>query len=117
MTSLTGTKRPNEIPFYMMSTLGGQQTLRGFSDARFRDQNFLLLNSEYRWEAFSQMDAVVFADAGKVFPLTNQIGLDNLESSYGLGLHFKTTRGPLFYVEFGFSNENQRIFLGFRPAF
>jgi outer membrane translocation and assembly module TamA len=63
------------------------------------------------------MDAVVFADAGKVFPKVSQIGFKNLETSYGFGARFKTPKGPLLRLEVGFSNETNRIGIVFRPPF
>ena len=39
------------IPFYVQETLGGDGSLRGFRDFRFRDNNLLFLSAEYRWEA------------------------------------------------------------------
>ena len=117
LSILTDTIPGNEVPFFMMGALGGIESLRGFADARFRDRNYLLMNAEYRWTVFTQMDAVVFADAGKVFPKVSQIGFKNLETSYGFGARFKTPKGPLLRLEVGFSNEANRIGIVFRPPF
>jgi outer membrane protein assembly factor BamA len=115
--SLTTSNRSRQIPFFMMGTLGGSESLRGFLDGRFHDRNFLLLNAEYRWAVFTYMDAVLFADAGKVFPFAGSIGLDDLRSSYGFGARFKTPKGPLLRIEFGSSHENHRLHFVFQPAF
>ena len=56
-----------QVPFYLMDTLGGQNTLRGFRNFRFRDENVLYLSGEYRWEATAGFDLAVFYDTGKVF--------------------------------------------------
>ena len=37
----------------MLPTIGGSDDVRGFEDFRFRDRNAVVLNAEYRWEAFS----------------------------------------------------------------
>jgi outer membrane translocation and assembly module TamA len=117
LSLLTDSNASNQIPFFMMGALGGAESLRGFADARFRDRNLLLLNAEYRWTVFTQMDAVLFADAGKVFSKINQIGLNNLETSYGFGARFKSPKGPLVRVEFAFSHEMRRVGIVFVPAF
>ena len=62
----TGTGRV--VPFYFRPTLGGSDSLRSVRDYRFRDNNVLVMNVEYRWEAFSGLDMALFADAGKVAP-------------------------------------------------
>src|SRR5262249_55744303 len=41
-------KSGQEIPFFMLPSLGGGSNLRGFSSWRFRDKNSLLLQAEWR---------------------------------------------------------------------
>ena len=48
-----------QVPFYLMETLGGQETLRGFRNFRFRDTNVFYLSGEYRWEATAGFDLAV----------------------------------------------------------
>ena len=54
------------MPFYLMPTLGGNDTLRGFRAYRFRGPHAMLLQGEYRFELWSGLDAALFYDAGKV---------------------------------------------------
>ncbi len=117
MTSLTSAGRNKQIPFFMMGTLGGSESLRGFPNARFRDANFLLLNAEYRWALMTYIHAVVFADAGNVFSAPGRVRLAGLESSYGFGVRLKTPKGPFLRIEYGLSNENRRLHVVFSPSF
>ena len=55
-----------QVPFYLMPTLGGNDSLRGFRDYRFRGPHALLLQGEYRFEIWSGLDGALFYDAGKV---------------------------------------------------
>ena len=43
------------VPFELMETLGGANSIRGFKEYRFRDTRNLLLNAEYRWEGSGRM--------------------------------------------------------------
>jgi outer membrane protein assembly factor BamA len=54
------------MPFYFMPTLGGNDTLRGFREYRFRGPHAILAQGEYRWEIWSGLDGALFYDAGKV---------------------------------------------------
>ena len=54
------------VPFYLLPSLGGHNTLRGYTDYRFHDRNLLGANVESRWALFRHVDAAVFADAGNV---------------------------------------------------
>ena len=55
-----------EVPFYLMHTLGGNDSLRGFRDYRFRGPHGILLQGEYRFEIWSGLDGALFYDTGKV---------------------------------------------------
>ena len=116
-TSLTDRSPGQTIPFYMQEYIGGAETLRGFREFRFRDQNLLLFNAEYRWEAFSGLDLAIFGDAGKVAPRRSDLDLSNLKTSAGFGFRFNTFRSVFLRVDVGFSNEGTRIYFKFGPAF
>lgn len=82
----------HEVPFYFRPTLGGNDTLRSYSDFRFRDRNVFILNAEYRWEAFSGLDMAIFADAGQVAPTFRQLDVGDLKGAYGIGFRFNTAK-------------------------
>ncbi|RPJ57261.1 MAG: hypothetical protein EHM24_29635, partial [Acidobacteria bacterium] len=97
-----------EVPFYLMRTLGGPNDLRGLRRHRFRDRNILLLQAEYRWEVFTAMDAALFVDAGQVAPRVGDFALRDLETDYGLGLRFGTINGVFLRVEAAFGSRDGR---------
>jgi hypothetical protein len=71
------------VPFYLQPSLGGHNTLRGYSDYRFHDRNLLVVNVEARFALFTHVDAAVFADAGNVAARVSDLNLE--KRSYGLG--------------------------------
>jgi outer membrane protein assembly factor BamA len=79
-----------EVPFYLMPTLGGSNTLRGYSNYRFHDRNLLLAGVESRWSVFAHMDAAVFVDSGTVASQTGDLGLDNTVYGFGVRVHTHT---------------------------
>ena len=72
LAQTTMLKGDQEVPFFMLPSLGGGSNLRGFSSWRFRDRNSLLLQAEWRIMANRFLDTAVFYDAGKV--AAQQIG-------------------------------------------
>ena len=86
-------KSGQQIPFFMLPTLGGSSTLRGYSSLRFRDRNSLLLQGEWRIMASRFLDSAVFFDAGKVAASKSDLDLDGMKHDYGFGIRF---HGPLF---------------------
>jgi outer membrane protein assembly factor BamA len=87
------------IPFYLMPTLGGNETLRGFRAYRFRGPHALLLQGEYRFEVWSGLDAALFYDAGKVAMRRKDLDLDGLERNYGFGFRFNTDAGTILRID------------------
>ena len=54
--STSDTSAGQTMPFYFMPTLGGNDTLRGFREYRFRGPHAILAQAEYRWEIWSGFD-------------------------------------------------------------
>jgi hypothetical protein len=107
----------SEIPFYFQQTLGGGRTLRGFRHSRFRDSNLVYASAEYRWEPAPAVEFAFFYDAGKVFPVDQGWNLRNLESSYGGGIRFKTSRQVVVRLDIGLSKEGTQVSFSFTPVF
>jgi outer membrane protein assembly factor BamA len=80
------------VPFYMLPYLGGGNSLRGYREFRYFDENYLLFNAEYRWKAWTSLEMAIFADYGNVFSRIEDMGLSDLRCSYGFGFRFVTGR-------------------------
>jgi outer membrane protein assembly factor BamA len=104
LTSVSDTASGQNVPFYLQRTLGGDFDLRGFRKFRFRDENMLLLQAEYRWEIFTAMDGAIFYDAGKVASRPGDLSFSNLESDFGIGFRFGTDNGVFLRVEGAFGS-------------
>lgn len=94
------------MPFYFMPTLGGNDTLRGFREYRFRGPHAILLQGEYRWEIWSGFDAALFYDAGKVANRRADLDFSHLESDYGVGFRFNTNNGIILRVDAAFGSRD-----------
>jgi hypothetical protein len=79
--------RGNEIPFYLLPSLGGNNSLRSYTDYRFHDQNLLLTNAESRWGLWTNLDGALFLDAGNVGATVGNLNLDKISIGGGLRLH------------------------------
>lgn len=108
----------NGVPFYLMPTLGGNDSLRGFRNYRFRGPHALLLQGEYRWELWSGLDAALFYDAGKVALRRADLNLRNLERDYGFGFRFNTAEGVILRVDAAFgSRDGKHLHIVFGGVF
>ena len=106
------------VPFYMMPTLGGSTTLRGFGEFRFRDKNIFMINGEYRFEAFSGLDMALFADWGDVGTEWDDIHFTELKSDYGIGFRFNTYKDVFLRLDIARSRqEGLRLVTSWSGAF
>ena len=109
----------HRVPFYFLPYVGGSDTVRGFREFRFRDENMLFGNLEYRYQAFPMIDLAAFADAGEVRPDWEDIGPGDLKTSFGFGVRVHSNSRMFVRLDYGFGgDEGSRIFFKlFSPSF
>jgi hypothetical protein len=107
--AFSNTSPENVVPFYLMPSLGGKNTLRGYDDYRFHDRNMQVFNAETRWALFSHVDLAVFADAGKVAALASGLDFKQLRTSYGAGIRLHTRTATVGRLDIGHSVEGWRV--------
>lgn len=107
------------VPFYLQTTLGAADDLRGFRPYRFYDDNNFILTGEWRWEILSGVEGALFVDAGKVFPRPGGLNFARLEKSYGGGLRFRApaTGAMIMRLDVAASGEGLQFWFVFNDVF
>jgi outer membrane protein assembly factor BamA len=109
-TQITSSRNGGAIPFYYLSELGNDETIRGFQRGRYRDKDYLLGSIEYRFPFTRNVDALVFTDAGKVSPnIADDFDGDDLNVTFGGGLRFYSEKGLIARLELGKSGDGFRL--------
>ena len=98
-------KDGQEIPFFMLPSVGGGSTLRGYSSWRFRDKNSMVVQAEWRIMVNRYLDTAVFYDAGKVTSRTSDLDFNGLKNDYGFGVRFHTPLATPLRIEVARSPE------------
>jgi hypothetical protein len=122
---LSETSEGQRVPFYLMETLGGSNirgddTLRGFRDYRFRDRDYLLVQTEFLHRLYSYIHLIMFYDFGKVAPSVSRFGDGRMRQTYGAG--FVIVPRQLdnilfrFYVALGSGEGSHTYFNGGLPG-
>jgi hypothetical protein len=109
LAQTTWSKHDQEVPFFLMPSLGGGSNLRGYSSWRFRDRHSLLLQAEWRIMANRFFDTAVFYDAGKVAARTSELDLNHLKHDYGFGARFHTPFATVLRVDVARSQEGTTL--------
>ncbi len=113
----THTDGGQTVPFFMMPSLGGGSSLRGFASWRFRDRHSLLLSAEWRILLNHFLDMAVFYDTGKVVARTEDLDLNGLKDNYGIGFRFHGPLATPLRIELAKSNEGLAIVFSSKAAF
>jgi len=107
--STTGLKSGEQIPFFMLPSVGGGSSLRGFSSWRFRDRNSMELQAEWRVMVNRYIDTAVFYDTGKVTARTADLNFDGLKNDYGIGIRFHGPLATPLRIDFALGGEGFHI--------
>ena len=95
------------VPFYLQPSLGGHNTLRGYTDFRFHDRNLLVVTVESRMALFAHADVALFADAGNVAPRVSLLNLD--KTSFGAGVRMHSNGSTFARVDVAHGAEGWRF--------
>jgi hypothetical protein len=105
----TYTKTDQQVPFFLLPYVGSGSTLRAFTSHRFRDQNGLTLQAEWRIMVNRFMDTAVFYDTGKVAARRADLDLNGLKSDYGFGFRLHGPFATPLRIEVARSPEGLRL--------
>jgi hypothetical protein len=104
-------KDGQQTPFFMLPSVGGGSSLRGFSSWRFRDKNSLLMQAEWRIMVNRYLDMAFFYDTGKVAARRSDLDFDDLKDNYGFGLRFHGPFATPLRVELARGRESNLSFI------
>src|SRR5262245_1637994 len=107
--SVTGGAGEEGVPFYLMDSLGGGRTMRGFHSYRLRGNRLLTGSVESRWHAFKYLEIAPFLDVGIVGrpPLSGTS--TSLLLTPGIGLRARTSKRVIFRADGAFGSEGARM--------
>lgn len=117
LASTASHKDGQQIPFFALPSLGGGSNLRGFQSWRFRDQNSVLLQAEWRIMVNRFFDTALFYDAGKVAARKEDLDFNGLRHDYGFGARFHTPFATVFRIDIARSQEGTRLVFASSPVF
>jgi outer membrane protein assembly factor BamA len=110
----------HDIPFFELSTIGGENTLRGFGDFRFRDKGYILFNVEERirlfklrlFDVWSEWEMAPFVDMGRVYSSLRKEPLEDYQINPGVGFRAIVQPNVVGRVDLGYGKEGINAFVG-----
>ena len=121
---LLGQFNTGTVPFNQLALMGGETMMRGYYTGRFRDNNQIAAQTEFRFLplplGFSKrIGASVFGSVATVFPTVREISMENLVFSGGAGLRFLLFPKKDIYtrIDYAFTNEGGGLYIFIGEAF
>ena len=108
-----------DVPLSELSALGGNNIMRGYYEGRYLDKHLLAFQTEYRFNIFQRLGAVVFAGAGDVAHRVSDFRFGNLRPTFGAGLRFliDDTEDLNLRLDYGLGTRTQNYYLKVGEAF
>jgi hypothetical protein len=118
-----------ELPFFLLPTLGGSRTLRGYIDGRWRGRASWTASVEYRFWVIARgmpitrtirlerLGLAAFYEAGAVDGNWPTVFKARPAQSYGIGMRVSLERAALFRLDIGFSEDGYNFAAGFGVPF
>jgi outer membrane protein assembly factor BamA len=110
----------DNVPFLERSTLGGENTLRGYGRNRFIDSSYLLCNIEerirlFRWDLFGVLadwELAPFIDLGGVMKSLVEVNPNAFEFNPGIGFRAVIRPNIVGRIDVGVGREGPAVFVG-----
>jgi len=108
-----------EVPYRMLATIGGARFLRGYYRGRFRDNNMIVLQNEFRMPVYKWLGLAVFGGVGSVAKTTTDFRKNEIHYDYGVGLRIRINKkeNTNLRLDYGITKDSQGIYLIFSEAF
>jgi len=118
-----------DLPFFLLPTLGGSRTLRGYIDGRWRGRAAWTAATEYRFWVLprgvpitrtiriERIGLAAFYEAGAVNGNWPHVFGAVPAQSYGFGLRASLERAALFRIDMGWSRDGFNFAAGYGVPF
>jgi hypothetical protein len=117
LATVTGTDDSHDVPHYLLPSLGGSGSLRGYGNFRFQDRHRVFVCAEYRVMPTDRFEMAVFADAGTVAEKLRAFDLGKFQTSVGVGTRIRGPRSSSLGFAVARSVEGYRYYFSFSPKF
>ncbi len=108
-----------DVPFQNLVRFGGQNTIRGYYDGRYRDKNGVAIQGEYRFPVWWRLGFITFAGVGQVAHNVSDFALNRFWFAGGGGLRFywNAREHISLRLDYGIGNNSSGTYITVSEAF
>ena len=105
------------VPWGLLSTLGGSSTMRGYYEGRYCDKGSLDVTVELRQHVWRRSGLVVWAGAGYVFPDFSEVMICRTLPNFGIGYRWELKKSVNIRLDYGIGRGESGIVFNVNEAF
>ncbi|MGQ0827355.1 MAG: BamA/TamA family outer membrane protein [Bacteroidota bacterium] len=108
-----------EVPYRMLPEIGGARFLRGYYRGRFRDNNMLVIQQEFRMPVYKIFGLAVFGGLGEVAKTIPQLKTNEIHYNYGAGIRIRVNKkeNTNIRIDYGLTKDSHGFYVVFAEAF
>lgn len=106
-----------DVPWGMMATVGGSNTLRGYYEGRYRDKNEADVTVELRQHIWRRNGIVLWAGLGAVFPRFDALRWRMALPNFGIGYRWEFKKRVNVRLDYGFGKHESGFLFSINEAF
>ena len=116
--AVTTLDEEDNVPYFLLPSLGSGSTLRAYPSWRFRDRHSLLMSGEWRWIPSRMLiDMAIFYDAGKVAGRREDLTFKDLKHDWGVGFRLHTPMATPLRIDVATGSEGVNVVFSGGAAF
>ena len=118
-SQIYGEFNTSRTPFREMAQLGGDMIMRGYYNGRYRDNQQMAIQSEYRRQILSWLGVTAFSAFGDVSEDFASFDVGDFKWTAGAGLRFMVNKSDRLNirVDYGFGENTSGFYFAFAEAF
>ncbi|MGX9460078.1 BamA/TamA family outer membrane protein [Shewanella sp. A14] len=105
-----------DVPWNLLPDLGGSDAMRGYIRGRYRDEQMMMGQIEYRLPVFQRYGMVFWGAVGSVAPKVSEL-TDTLLTAYGTGFRFKIKDNINLRLDVGVGENETNFYLNVNEVF
>ncbi len=108
-----------DVPFSGQAIMSGNQNLRGYSNGRYRGDQLLTLETEYRWNVYGKWGLAGFAGVGFVGDDWSNYSMDEALPAAGLGVRYRMIDAYRINarIDYGWGKHDEAIYFSIGEAY
>lgn len=100
-----------KVPWTMKSKLGGSYRMRGYYEGRYRDNNSMSLQMEYRQKIYNRHGIAAWVGCGTVWGDVEKFSWSHMLPNYGIGYRWEFKNRMNVRLDYGFGKKGQSGFM------